>query len=187
MNSVDEQHLYKDIQNKDPVALEKLYDKYEKLLYSFAYKMTNEATLAEEVVQDVFMKLWQGRARYDDAKGRFSSWLLTVTRYTALDHVRKAQKKAEVPLLEKDSLHEEPAPTAEDAYMWERDRETLRNKVSQLNEEQQTVIQLFYFQGLSQSKIAESCGIPLGTVKGRIRLALRHLKNSLDSDRGVKG
>jgi RNA polymerase sigma-70 factor (ECF subfamily) len=178
MNQETDLILYNRIKDHDSQALEALYDRYEKLLYSFAYKQTQNTTLAEEVVQDVFLKLWEEKAVYDESKGRFSSWLLTITRYTAIDRLRKEKPVTSYSLEERDSLKSND-PTTEEAYLWKQEREQLLQKMTALSRDQQEVIDLFYFKGLTHAKIAEVCNLPLGTVKGRIRIALKHLKEGL--------
>ncbi|MEK5138704.1 sigma-70 family RNA polymerase sigma factor [Priestia sp. FSL W8-0001] len=81
--------LYNRIKQKDQAALELLYDKYERVLYSFVYRLTNQPHLAEEVVQEVFVKIWRGKGIYHEGKGKFSSWLFTIARNTAIDLIRK--------------------------------------------------------------------------------------------------
>ena len=93
MDSNQDLILYQRLRETDQSALESLYDRYEKLVYSFAYRMTSNVTASEDIVQDVFSKLWYGKAEYNPDKGKFSSWLLTITRYTAIDHLRKMKKK----------------------------------------------------------------------------------------------
>lgn len=173
MNQSDEL-LYRKILQKDKKALESLYDRYEKLLFSFAYKMTGEKELAEEVVQEVFIKLWTQKGTYDTAKGKFSSWLLTIGRNTAIDLIRK-QKTQSIPL-EHEEILPSGEPSIEDVVEWKEKGSDLRKAIAELGEEQQEMVELFYYKGLSQAKIADNCNIPLGTVKGRIRLALKHMR-----------
>ncbi|WP_027964999.1 RNA polymerase sigma factor [Halalkalibacillus halophilus] len=169
--------FYRRIQNHDQDALEALYDKYERLLYSFVFKMTKQSELSEEVIQEVFMKIWHRKGIYDESKGKFSSWLLTVARNTAVDLMRK-KKDTPYSLEERDSVHQQ-GPSSEDLLEWKEEGERVREAVATLKEDQQEVIHLFYFNGLSQQKIADRLDIPLGTVKGRIRLALKHLKKNI--------
>ncbi|MBD1222543.1 RNA polymerase sigma factor [Virgibacillus halodenitrificans] len=178
--------LFKRIQTHDEEALELLYDRYEKLLFSFCYRMTNNSFLAEEIVQDVFTKLWTKQRNFDETKGKFSSWLLTVTRNAALDKLRKKSVKT-YELDERDALHEDPS-SVETQVEWKEENEQLQTAMKTLSEEQRGIIELFYFKGMSQTSIAETCGIPLGTVKGRVRLALKHLRTELSSikERGMQ-
>ncbi|TCP27078.1 RNA polymerase sigma-70 factor (ECF subfamily) [Scopulibacillus darangshiensis] len=185
MNLQTDVKLYFELRQHDQSALEAIYDRYEKLLYSFAYRMTQNTGLAEDVVQEVFMKLWHGKSEYDQTKGKFSSWLLTITRYTAIDHIRKLKQEDAFELDERDALQSEE-PSVEDEITWKEEKETIRRSIHTLSKDQQEMIHLFYYKGYSQKQISESCDIPLGTVKGRIRLALKHLKKRLDDERGVR-
>lgn len=179
----EDKRLYVRVLNKDKQALEQLYEKYEKLLYSFSYRMTQDPALAEEVVQEVFIKLWRGIGAYDDSKGKFSSWLLTITRHTAIDLLRKRKRETTVELDDRDSI-QSTENSVEDQVEWKEQGTALRKAVATLKEEQQKIIDLAYFKGLTQQKISSECNIPLGTVKGRLRLALKHIKTYLDSERG---
>ncbi|WP_407270779.1 RNA polymerase sigma factor [Radiobacillus sp. PE A8.2] len=169
--------LYYRIQQDDKHALEQLYDCYEKLLFSFSYKLTGNRELSEEVVQEVFIKVWTKKGIYNEKKGKFSSWLLTVARNTGIDIMRK-KKESTYTLEERDSLNSND-PSPEDIVEWKEEGTRLREAVSQLGKDQQEIVDMFYFKGLSQQKIADNCQIPLGTVKGRVRLALQHLKRNL--------
>ncbi|MFC0272152.1 RNA polymerase sigma factor [Metabacillus herbersteinensis] len=177
----DDALLYEEVMIKDRVAFEALYDRYEKLLFSFAYRMAKDATVAEEVVQDVFMKLWNGSNLYDPSKGKFSSWLLTITRNKVIDEIRKRGRHDAVDIMEKDGLVQD-GKSVEEKIEWAEQKEVIRKAMSQLKEDQQHIIELFYFKGLSQQKISDQCDLPLGTVKGRIRIALKHLRKMLDQE-----
>ncbi|WNB91382.1 sigma-70 family RNA polymerase sigma factor [Bacillus sp. NEB1478] len=183
MGRISDLELYIQVQQENKEALERLYDRYEKLLFSFSYKMLKQPELAEEAVQDVFMKLWRKKGIYAEEKGKFSSWLLTVTRNACIDLIRK-QNKNEVEILERD-IDYERSESVEETVTWNEEREVLKEAVSTLNEEQQDIVEMFYFKGYSQSDIADKKQLPIGTVKGRIRLALKHLKK-IYSERGDK-
>lgn len=174
--------FYQNMMDGDKQALEALYDKYEKLLYSFVIKLSSDPSLAEEVLQEVFIKLWTKRAKYDETKGKFSSWLVTITRYTAIDLIRK--RKETVSLEEETDIPEEQDRSIEDLVEWREKSRVVQMALKELSEEQQRIVDLFYFKGYSQQKIAEACELPLGTVKGRIRLALKHLKKHLSTAEG---
>ncbi|TWT27321.1 RNA polymerase sigma factor [Planomicrobium sp. CPCC 101110] len=169
--------LYGRIQQKDKEALEQLYDRYEKILFSFLVKMTEDPDLAEEALQEVFIKIWRGKGEYNESKGKFTSWLFTMSRNVAIDLIRK-RKKPTVPLEEVGELVNNES-TVEEAAEWQEQKEQIETAVQELSGEQQKMIQLFYFKGYTHEKIASICDIPLGTVKSRIRLALKKLKKSL--------
>ncbi|WP_257349507.1 RNA polymerase sigma factor [Pseudalkalibacillus decolorationis] len=181
--------LYERIQKQDKHALELLYERYEKLLFSFSFRVTRRRELSEEIVQEVFIKLWTKPGIYDESKGKFSSWILTVTRNTGIDYLRKKNENM-YELEDRDALKNEE-PSVEEMVEWKEKGKEIRSAISQLALEQQQMVELFYFKGLSQQKIADTLKIPLGTVKGRIRLALKHLKKDLASaeqgrDRGYE-
>ncbi|MCA0971485.1 sigma-70 family RNA polymerase sigma factor [Halobacillus litoralis] len=173
---------YQKMMNGDKQSLEAIYDKYEKLLYSFVIKLSSDHSLAEEVLQEVFIKLWTQKAQYDETKGKFSSWIVTITRYTAIDLIRA--RKESVSLEEETDVPEEKGDSVEDLVEWKEKSTDVRRALSQLSDEQRRIVDLFYFKGCSQSKIAEECNLPLGTVKGRLRLALKHLKKHLSIQEG---
>lgn len=183
MGKLDDLKLYERVKDRDKDALEALYDKYERLLYSFSFKMVHDPKAAEEVVQEVMIKLWKGKGVYSPEYGKFSSWLLTVTRHTAIDYLRKQQKVGTEEVHTEVELHDNQPPV-EQVIEWKEQGERLREAMRTLKNDQQMIIELFYFKGYSQSKISKKIDIPLGTVKGRIRLALKHLKAELYEERG---
>ncbi|WP_173915350.1 RNA polymerase sigma factor [Halobacillus sp. Marseille-Q1614] len=185
MSRLTDLELYEQICNKDREALELLYNRYEKLLYSFAHRLLKDQQAAEEVMQDVFIKLWKGKGagQYVSERGKFSSWLLTITRNASIDLMRK-KKVQEVEWDSRDSLNEN-MPVVEEVIQDEEERDRLRKAIDTLPDQQQRIICLFYFQGLSQREIAEKCDIPLGTVKGRVRLALKKLREHLEEKGGT--
>lgn len=187
MEKLTDSQLYSLLISKDQKALEELYNRYERLLYSFAYRMTQNAQMAEDTVQEVFIKLWKEHATYTEDKGKFSSWLLTMTRNTSLDALRKKGKQQEVGLLEKDAenMRVPVDEMPEEMLEWKEKGTILRKAITKLKEEQRTIIELFYFHGLSQESISTKLDIPLGTVKSRIRLSLNHLKKHLEQERGI--
>ncbi|GKV70034.1 DNA-directed RNA polymerase sigma-70 factor [Sporosarcina sp. NCCP-2716] len=184
MNHTDDGTLYGLASSKDRRAFELLYDRYEKLVFSFAYRIASDREIAEEVVQDVFVKIWNGSAVYEPGKGAFSSWLLTVTRNKAIDELRRLQRHDHEPMVEKDALLEQPG-SVEQTAAWHEQQAEIRSAVLELNPEQREIIELFYFRGLSQQKIADHCELPLGTVKGRIRLALQKLRGTITKEGGT--
>lgn len=185
MKKMTDAELYERLLKKDKDALEQLYDKYEKLLFSFALKMVHSSESAEEIVQEVMMKLWRGQGgTYSEEKGKFSSWILTITRNASIDYLRKQKRRTEEEVHQEVEIHD-PQPSVSELVEWKQESEKIRQAMAALKEEQQHVIDLFYFKGYSQKMIAEKINIPLGTVKGRIRLALKHLKSELAVERGI--
>lgn len=174
--------LYEGLRAGDKSCLEMLYQKYEKLLYSYAYKMTSSHERSEEVVQDVFMKVWQKKGAYDADKGKLSTWLISVTRNSVIDLSRR-KKLDTFEYDERDDVNSDTnhfnSSVEQEAERHE-DQEMINEAMRALNDEQKKIITLFYFRAYSQSQIAKALDLPLGTVKSRIRLALGHLKKNID-------
>jgi RNA polymerase sigma-70 factor (ECF subfamily) len=130
------------------------------------------------VTQDVFMKLWRQGQRYDRDRGRFSAWLLSVTRFAAIDRLRQEGRRPSAVDLPGEDLDQQTAleqMLATDHASWERGQH-LRLLLGELPPEQRQVVELAYFGGLTHSELAEQLGLPLGTVKGRLRLGLERLR-----------
>jgi RNA polymerase sigma factor (sigma-70 family) len=146
MDTSTDSQLYVRIRTKDQAALEELYNRYERLVYSFAYRMTQNSQMAEDTVQEVFIKLWKEHSPYTEDKGKFSSWLLTMTRNTSLDALRKKGKQQEVGLLDKDAeqikvtIEEMPEQMLE----WKEKGTVLRNAINRLKVDQRIIVELFY-------------------------------------------
>jgi RNA polymerase sigma-70 factor, ECF subfamily len=158
----------------DAVALQELYERYGKLVYSLAHRLTGDATLAEECVQDVFVTLWRRAGDFDPTRAKLTTWLFTVTRNRAIDLGRQKARRPELrDELEPAGSAADPADLASDADEAQR----LAEAMAELPEEQLAVLRLAYFDGLSHAEISELIGIPLGTVKGRVRLALERLRS----------
>jgi len=147
-----------------------------------AYRVLNDSMSAEEVTQDAFMRLWNKSYTYDPEKGRFTTWLLTVTRRLAIDLIRQRQRrepKSGMLFMDEDPSLWENILTAEGGGDL---RRTLRSVMDELPVEQRELIELVYFYGMSHSDLAETLDIPLGTVKTRIRLGMQKLRQAWGQD-----
>ncbi len=164
------------IQQREQAALVALYRRYGSLVYSLALRVLRQQSLAEEITQDVFIKVWQQADRWNPALGQLSSWLLTITRNAAIDRLRKEQRR---PLKDATSLdnvsHLLEGGEPFDNELWH-DGQLLRSLMEQLPAEQRQVIELAFFYGLTHSQMAQQLDLPLGTVKTRVRLALSKLR-----------
>jgi RNA polymerase sigma-70 factor, ECF subfamily len=162
----------------DSDALMVLHKRYANLVYSMAWRVLQDVSLAEEVTQDVFVKLWRQGQSYDPARGRFSAWLLSVTRFAAIDRLRREGRRP-LPVEMAAGAADEPEALDNllktDHESWERGQH-LRLLLEQLPAEQRQVVELAYFGGLTHSELAAHLGLPLGTVKGRLRLGLVRLR-----------
>jgi RNA polymerase sigma-70 factor (ECF subfamily) len=166
---------------KDPEAFAVLYDRHGGAAYSLAYRIVGEPGAAEDVTQEAFISLWRSGARYDRARGSVRSWMLSIVRNRAIDALRAGGGKAPKLTFDDEALLDQrPAEelTEEEAIRHETASE-LRGVLGQLPDEQSKVIELAYFGGFSQSEIARMLGVPLGTVKGRMRLGLEKIRGEL--------
>jgi RNA polymerase sigma-70 factor (ECF subfamily) len=169
------------IGTKDPEAFAVFYDRHGGAAFSLAYRIVGDRSAAEDVTQEAFISIWRSGARYDPARGSVRSWMLGITRNRAIDFLRSRAGRA--PKLDFDddtALEQRPAPerTEEEALRRETSSE-LRGAMGELPGEQSEVIELAYFGGFSHSEIAEILGLPLGTVKGRMRLGLEKIRGEM--------
>ncbi|MFC5467595.1 RNA polymerase sigma factor [Cohnella suwonensis] len=170
--------LLRQIRERSQDAMEQLYDRYARLVYSFARRVCGNEALAREVVQHVFTRLWTTKAEYDAGKGAFQSWLITVTRRIAIDIVRRERRhQAAMPIEEiqerADSAGQDDPETA---AMQNAERSEIASAAKRLSEPQQRVIELLYWKGYTLQEIANMGGEPVGTVKNRLHQALKKLR-----------
>ena len=166
---------------KDVEAFEVLFDRHSGVAFSLAYRIVGERAAAEDVTQEAFISIWRSGARFDQARGSVRAWMLGIVRNRAIDVLRSKGGKA--PKLDFDDealLAQRPAAerTEEEAMRHETATE-VRGAIEDLPQEQSQVIELAYFGGFSQSEISEMLGLPLGTVKGRMRLGLEKIRGAL--------
>lgn len=175
-----DQALLQRVAGKDSQALADLYDRFAPTALALAGRILGDRSEAEDVLQIVFTRVWQEAGRYDPAKGSPSSWLLSWVRNGAIDRLRRreALQRATV-----NSAANAPAPDAHhDDHGHDHsaeERERLAKAVASLPADQRQVIELAYFEGLSQTQIAQRLGEPLGTVKTRVRLGMTKLRQAL--------
>jgi RNA polymerase sigma-70 factor (ECF subfamily) len=165
----------------DPEAFEVFYDRHGGVAYSLAYRIVGERAAAEDVTQEAFISVWRSGARYDRARGSVRSWMLSIVRNRAIDALRSRAGRAPKLTFDDDAILEQrPAEelTEEEAMRRETAGE-IRGAVGELPGEQAKVIELAYFGGFSQSEISRMLGVPLGTVKGRMRLGLEKIRGEL--------
>ncbi len=165
---------------RDPDALEVVYDRHGGAAYSLAYRIVGERAAAEDVVQEAFISIWRSGARYDRARGSVRSWMLGVVRNRAIDLLRSKTGRARLDFDDDTILEQRVAGerTEEEAEQRETADE-VRGAIGELPRDQSKVIELAYFGGFSHSEIAEMLSVPLGTVKGRMRLGLEKMRSEL--------
>ena len=167
------------LQKRDPDALADAYDRYSPLVYSLILRITRDETAAEDLVQELFMRVWNRAREFDQHRGTFSVWIVSIARNMAIDHVRSAQARF--------ALRQRPLEYAD----WEKinggnktdsilqDAQLVQAAFHHLNENQKRALELAYFEGCSQSEIADRLHEPLGTVKSWIRTGLMRLRAAI--------
>jgi len=173
--------LIRRIADRDAGALEHLYDTYERPVYAFAYRLLNDSMAAEEAVQELFMRIWNNAGRYDSSYGKLSTWMFALTRNISIDMLRRRSARAAAIPVEDEHLNAVLDETSDTELTVERtlEGERVLAALQELGDEQQQVIDLIYYKGLTQQEVSDRCAIPLGTVKSRVRLALKQLHKRL--------
>jgi RNA polymerase sigma-70 factor, ECF subfamily len=166
---------------KDPAAFEVFYDRHGGAAYSLAHRIVGNPALAEDVAQEAFLSIWRSEAGFDRTRGSVRAWALGIVRNRAIDALRREASRG--PRLDYDDeavLERRAAPerTEEEALRRETAR-SLRGVLEELPTDQSKVIELAYYGGFTHSEIAEMLGMPLGTVKGRMRLGLEKIRTRL--------
>jgi RNA polymerase sigma-70 factor, ECF subfamily len=174
--------LVRRLLQRDVSAFEELYDRHSRLVYALVLRILQQATTAEEVVQDVFLQLWRNTAQYDGSRGPFVPWLLTIARNRALDQLRLKSERQRRREDQTDELPPVVATPDFEGLLDEKRRATrVRELMNSLSPQQRRAIELAYFEGLSHSEIANALKEPLGTVKSWIRNGLLRLKEGLQT------
>lgn len=164
----------------DEQALAALYDRYSGMLFGMLMRILKDTQLAEEVLQDLFMQLWREAGRFDANRGSMTAWLLVMARNRAISRLRRGHRPAIADDPEGFLLDSAPDPAnLEDEAARRQLAVRLRTAMAGLPGEQREALELAYFEGMTQTEIAQRTGAPLGTVKSRVRAALQSLKHHL--------
>ena len=177
----DDDSLMRLINRRQETALSELYDRYSRLVYSIALNALGDPGEAEEIVQDVFFRVWERAETYQSEQGKVVAWLARIARNRSIDQIRRQKVRIDASSVAWEDLIVEPADEQDTEWEVElrQQQQRLRLAVAQLPPEQKEVLSLAYFQGLSHQEIADRLGQPLGTVKTRLRLAMQKLRDLL--------
>lgn len=182
----DEFKLVERLRARDQAALDTLYERYSSIVYAIALRIIGQPADAEDVVVDSFWQVWQQAENYDVSRGQLRSWIVTIARSRALDRLRMLRRS---PLADAEEVNvagrEMMADDNPEQAAWLSQKSALvRAAMASLPREQRQALELAYYQGFSQSEVAERLGEPLGTIKTRIRLGMMKLREQLQSLRG---
>lgn len=180
MRKLSEQELITGLRAKDVKVFSCLIDQYSEALGNIIQKIVKSENLADEVLQDAFVKIWNSIQQYNESKGRFFTWMLNIARNHSIDMSRSKAYRND---LKNSTIDSE---TCEGCFE-SNDHESigLTDSLSRLTSEHQTVVGLHYYQGYTHQEIAAQYGIPLGTVKTRLRSAIQHMRKHLKTDLSI--
>jgi RNA polymerase sigma factor (sigma-70 family) len=174
---IEESLLIAQLKQKHRTALNYLYDNYSAALYGVVFRVVKSEDIAEEVLQDVFLKIWDKIESYDAGKGRLFTWMLNIARNQAIDKTRSKEISKEQKTKPIDNLVNR---IDSQEYIEQKvDGIGVKDLLKTLPEEQRFIVEYLYFKGYSQSELAEEYNIPLGTVKTRLRMAMKQLRTTL--------
>jgi RNA polymerase sigma-70 factor, ECF subfamily len=175
--------LLRQVLERRPEALADLYDRHAPTLLALARRILMGASDAEEVLQEVFLHVWNHAAKYDPGRSSVSTWLVLITRSRAIDRLRNRKVVERV----HEAAHQEDrgghaSPEGVESVFFRERRQRVKSELDKLPPEQKQVLEMAFYEGLSQSEIADRAGLPLGTVKTRTLLAMKKLRGALRSD-----
>lgn len=180
--NLDDESLLRLITQSQETALSELYDRYSRLVYSVAFNALGSPEQAEEVTQDVFLRVWEKAATYQPGQGKVVTWVASIARNRAIDMLRHLKVRPEGNLVEwagEEAFDPPHSTNVEREVETSQSRQRVRQAIAQLPEAQRQVLAYAYFQGYSHSEIANLLDEPLGTVKTRVRLAMEKLRQIL--------
>jgi len=163
---------------RDESALAELYDRYGNLVYAVALRVLRDASAAEEVLQDIFHRLWNVAARFDPRRGSLPAWLAVTARHRAIDCLRRRPAGEESEPEAADGAIQLPFDLEEQVYR-RRIVDRIRVALTRMPEAQRKLVEMAFFEGLTHSELAERTGDPLGTIKSRLRAAVAGLRKEL--------
>ena len=173
----DDRLLHQRVVGGDEVALGEIYDRLSSLIFGLSLRVTRDRVIAEDITQEVFLIFWERPLAYDPERGSLRAWLATIAHRRAVDHVR-AEERRRVSVLGP-RLFERAPERLEDTVLDADEAERLRQAVTALPDSLREVVELAYFGGRTYRQVGEELGVPEGTAKSRIRLALRRLADAL--------
>jgi RNA polymerase sigma-70 factor (ECF subfamily) len=183
----DDAELIERLKRREPQAMADVYDRYGKIAFTVIFRIVKNAGIAEDLLQETFLKVWNRVDGFDQGRGSLGPWVLAIARNRAIDYLRSTDSKLAQTSCNLDALERPRFFTDFEADYHNMDRiRTIREAFTKLNENQRKVLELAYFEGLSQSEMAVRLQQPLGTVKTWVRTALQLLRDELGQVIGVE-
>ena len=180
LRELADEELMQRVKDGEARAFEVVFDRHGGIAYSLAYRMCGRASLAEDVVQEAFLSLWRHSARYDSLRGSVRTWILTSVRNRAIDALRRGAVSHHRDIDEEQIAGSVASSDSTESEVVRRDEASVvRGLLGRLPSEQRQVIELAYFSGFTHTEIADMLNLPVGTVKGRMRLGLTKLRLEL--------
>lgn len=182
-NEIEDEMVIQAITHGAMWAMEMLYDRYYRMLYSFTFRMVADHQVAEDLLQESFMAVWKRSVTYSRQSGTVRSWLFSITHHRTIDYLRAVKRRATISEVALDEADQDERTMQADAWdeVWRSvQSHQVREALMAIPAEQRIVIELAYFQGWTHTEIAAGCHLPLGTVKARMRLGLLHVKRALE-------
>jgi RNA polymerase sigma-70 factor (ECF subfamily) len=174
--------LVRGIVERRPEALSELYDRHAPTLLALARRILGGSSDADDVLQEVFVHVWNQAARYDPSRSSVSTWLVLITRSRAIDRLRNRKVVERTHEASQAEVSEHASPEGPESVFMRERRERVRREMENLPPEQRQVIEMAFYQGLTQSEIAAQADLPLGTVKTRTLLAMKKLRSALRAE-----
>ncbi len=176
----DDRELAERLKQRDQQAMGELYDRYSRIAYALIYRIVKDNGIAEDLMQETFLRVWNRAVSFDSGKGSLGAWVMAVARNRAIDYLRSAENRMRESVYDLDASDNPVLFTSIDADLLNSDRaRRLQQAFQSLNANQRMVIELAYYEGLSQTEMAERIKQPLGTVKTWCRTALLKLREEL--------
>ena len=183
MSGANDAALALALQRRDPHAMADLYDRFSRLVFSVILSVVRDRAIAEDLAQESFLRAWNRVQSFDAEKGALGPWLLAIARNRAIDHVRSVSGRMDRNSFEFDAREHPSLFVDMEREVLNKDHaRVLTAAFAKLSDNQRKVIELAYYEGLSQTEMAETMGYPLGTIKTWVRSALKHLRTELGQE-----
>jgi len=186
LSALSDEALIDRVASADQAAISELYDRYQAVMYGLATRITRDAALAEDVVQEAFVGIWRNAAVYSGGRASVRTWVLSITHHRAIDAVRRRRPTTNLPDADQPQTQSLVVPDVWPEVARHLDADAIRAAMAGLPDLQREAIEMAYFGGLTQHEIAAQTDAPLGTVKSRVRLGLLQLRRLMEAQGSIE-